>query len=449
MSAAKRAADPTAGLARSGGFAGVTPGLLAGRRVLIIVENLPVPFDRRVWLEARTLQAAGAVVSVICPLGPEAQARYECLEGIHVHRHPLTQARGPAGYLREYAQALWWQGRLAWRVFRTEGFDTLQGCNPPDLIWLVALPFRLMGRAYVFDHHDLSPELFDAKYPVPSRRPGRWLHAALRRGLGLAERLSFATADMVISTNESYRRIARTRGAKGPGAVVVVRSGPDLTRVRPMPPDPRWKAGRRHLVGYVGVMGAQEGLDLLLEAARHLVFDRGRRDLQFCLAGDGPERPALEALARALGLGEHVTFAGRLPDAELFEMLSTADLCVNPDRVTAMNDLSTMNKILEYMALSRPIVQFEVTEGRVSAGDAALYARPDDPRDFAACILTLLRDPGLRMRMGAIGRRRVETRFAWEHEAGRLVEAYRRIAPRRPLRPGRRASAPPAGDDRG
>lgn len=394
---------------------------LAGRRVLILVENLPLPFDRRVWHECRTLIAAGAEVAVICPTGKGYEAPYECLDGVHIYRHPLPlDASGAAGYLLEYGAALFHEMRLAIRVRRRHGFDTIQACNPPDLLFLVALPFKLFGTKFIFDHHDINPELYEAKF---GRRGLFW------RLMLLFERLTFAAADVVISTNESYRRIALTRGRKRPEDVFVVRSGPDLNRLTVLPPNPAWRNGRAEMLGYVGVMGDQEGIDLLLEAVRVLVRDRGR-DLQAVLVGGGPALEGLKAQAAAMGIADHVTFTGRAPDATLFEVLSTADVCVNPDRVNPMNDLSTMNKILEYMAFSRPIVQFDVTEGRFSAQAASLYARPNDTADLAEKIAALLDDPAARARMGAFGRARVETELGWDHQVDALVAAYRRAARR-------------------
>lgn len=398
------------------------PAPLAGRKILIVVENLPVPFDRRVWQEARALTAAGALVSVICPIGKAHTKTYECLEGIHVYRHPLpVEANSALGYALEYGAALFHELRLAFKVWRRHGFDTLHGCNPPDLIFLVALPFKLIGKRYIFDHHDINPELYEAKF---GRRDVFW------RLMRFFEWLTFKTADAVISTNESYRRIAIERGGKSPDDVFVVRSGPDLSRVKHAAPNPALRKGRRHMVGYVGVMGDQEGIDLLLETARHIVHDLGRDDIQFCLAGAGPSAEKLKQEAVRLGVANHVTFLGRVPDDALFEMLSTADVCVNPDRVNPMNDKSTMNKILEYMALGKPIVQFEVTEGRVSAGEASLYARANDPVDFADKVLELLADPEQCARMGAFGRHRIETEMAWAYEVPRLIAAYQHVKSR-------------------
>lgn len=391
---------------------------LEGRGVLIIVENLPVPFDRRVWHEARSLRDAGAVVSVICPSGEDAPAGETVLEGIHIHRHDLpVEGNGALGYLAEYSAAFWHQTRLAWRIRRQRGFDVIHGCNPPDLIFLVALQFRLLGCRFVFDHHDVTPELYEAKF---GKRGFFWYV------MRLVERLTFAAASVSIATNDSYRRIAIQRGGMAEKDVFVVRSGPDLTRLRRCPANLRWKNGRRFLVGYVGVMGAQEGIDLLLQSVHRICRVRGREDVQFVLAGAGPELAALRRRCRAMGLDDVVSFPGRIEDAELFEMLSTADICVNPDRVTPMNDLSTMNKIMEYMAFSKPIVQFDVTEGRVSAQEASVYARANDPVDFANRIEELLADPERRHVMGQTGLERVRNALSWPHQVPALRAAYRR-----------------------
>lgn len=394
-------------------------GQLAGRKVLIIVENLPVPFDRRVWQEARTLKSAGAEVAIICPTGKGYTARYELLDGIHVYRHPLPlDAGGALGYLLEYGAALFWETVLSWKILFRHGFDTLHGCNPPDLIFLIAWQFKLLGKRYIFDHHDINPELYEAKF---NKRGFFW------RLMCLFEWLTFKSADTVISTNESYKKIAIERGGKNPKDIFVVRSGPDLSRVKAVTPNPALKNGRDFLVGYVGVMGDQEGIDLLLEAARHLVYDRGRQDIQFALVGGGPSLAALQAMSEKMGLKDYVTFTGRAPDQTLFEVLSTSDVCVNPDRVNPMNDKSTMNKILEYMAVGKPIVQFDVTEGRFSAQEASLYAKANDPVDFADKIAELLTDPERRAQMGVFGRNRVETQMAWSYEIPKLIAAYKNV----------------------
>ncbi len=390
-----------------------------GRRVLIIVENLPCPFDRRVWQEARTLAGAGYVVSIICPKAPGYEGAFEQLDGIDIHRHSLPrEADGVLGYALEYSWALAMEFWLSLKVLFGRGFDVIHACNPPDTLFLIGGFYKLFGKRFVFDHHDINPELYEAKFG--------------RRGLGqklllVLERLTFRTADMVISTNESYRRIAIGRGGVDPRDVFVVRSGPDLTRIRKVEPNPALRKGRRYLVGYVGVMGKQEGIDLLLQAVQLIVKQLGRTDIQFGLVGGGTELAAMRELAKDLGVAGYVTFTGRAPDAELLEMLNTADVCVNPDRANDMNDRSTMNKIMEYMALGKPIVQFDLTEGRVSAGEASWYARPNDVADLAQKIVSLLADEAARARMGAIGRERVERVLAWQHEAPRLLAAYEQL----------------------
>jgi glycosyltransferase involved in cell wall biosynthesis len=392
---------------------------------LILVENLPVPFDRRVWQEARALRDAGYDVSVICPRSAEHPAGFEDLEGVHVHRYrPWLEARNPLGFVAEYAVALAAMSWLAWRVTARRHIDVVQACNPPDLLFLVALPLLLIrGTRFVFDHHDASPELLMAKgFPAGSR---------VVRFARLLERLTFGCAVVSIATNESYRGIALTRGGMRPEDVFVVRSGP-AKGFDPVAPEPALKAGRRHLVGYVGVMGVQEGLDHLLDAAHLMVTDLGRRDVTFALAGGGPEAARLRARTEALGLSGHVRFLGRIPDADLIRLLSTADVCVNPDEVNALNDISTMNKIVEYMALGRPIVQFDLREGRVSAGDASLFADPNDPAALAQAICRLLDDEQLREEMGTRARERYLSELTWSRQVPVLLAAYERALRKRP-----------------
>jgi len=394
----------------------VPEGVLAGRKILIIVENLPLPFDRRVWLEARTLKAAGAEVSIICPTGKGYESTFEELEGISIYRHKLPAEHDSAiGYLKEYLAALVHQTRLAWKVFFTHGFDVIHACNPPDLIFLVALPFKLLGKRFVFDHHDVNPELYEAKF---GRRDFFW------KVLCFMERRTFGMADVSIATNESYRAIAIERGGMKPDRVHVVRSGPDLSAIKIVPENPAMRNGRRFLIGYVGVMGEQEGIDLLLQAVHYVVHKLGRVDIQFTLAGSGPAVTMLKAMSKSLDVEEYVHFLGRVPDKDLFELLSTADVCVNPDRVNAMNDISTMNKIMEYMAFAKPIVQFDVREGRVSAEQASLYAAKNDPQDFARCIVELLADESRRKTMGEFGSKRVREELSWETQIPSLINAY-------------------------
>jgi glycosyltransferase involved in cell wall biosynthesis len=386
------------------------------RRVLILVENLPSPFDRRVWQEACALRDAGYTVSIICPTGKGCEKRFEAIDGIHIYRFPLpVEASGAMGYVVEYGAALAWTFVLAWRVLLARGFDVVHACNPPDLLFLVGGFFKLLGRKFVFDHHDLNPELYEAKF---GRRD--FFHRLMLK----LEYWTFRCADVSIATNESYRRIAIERGHMPPERVFVVRSGPSLERLLILPPDERLKRGRRYLVGYVGVMGRQEGIDYLLRAARHIVFELGRTDVHFGLVGGGTSLKEMKALARELDIADHVTFTGRVSDGQMLAMLNTAEVCVNPDVANEMNDKSTMNKIMEYMALGKPIVQFDLTEGRYSAQAASLYARKNDAVDLAAKIVELLDDPARRSEMGNYGRRRVENELEWRHEVPKLLAAY-------------------------
>jgi glycosyltransferase involved in cell wall biosynthesis len=388
-----------------------------GKRVLILVENLPSPFDRRVWQEATTLHANGYGVSIICPTGIGCEKHYEELEGIPIYRYNLPmEAEGAKGYAIEYSAALFHTFRLAWKVRRERGFDVIHACNPPDLLFLIGGFFKLFfGTKFLFDHHDIDPELYEAKF---GRRDFFW------KLMVWLERMTFNAADVSIATNESYKKIAIERGGMDPDRVFVVRSGPKLDRLKIIPPVPALKKGRKYLVGYVGVMGRQEGIDLLLQAVHYIVRDLEREDVHFGLVGGGTSLEKMKAMAADLGIADYVTFTGRVSDQELLEMLNTADLCVDSDVANEMNDKSTMNKIMEYMALGKPIVQFDLTEGRFSAGEASLYAAKNDPVDMARKIVELLDAPERCKLMGEYGKNRVENELEWNYEVPKLLRAY-------------------------
>ncbi|MFN6529634.1 glycosyltransferase family 4 protein [Nostoc sp. ChiSLP03a] len=390
------------------------------KKVLIIVENLPVPFDRRVWMEATTLQKAGYEVSVISPTGNGFEKDYEIIEQIHIYRHPLPPEESSViGYLQEYSWAINWQFRLAQRVWRERGFDVIHICNPPDLLFLVAAWFKLFhGISIIFDHHDLSPEMYEAKY----RRRDIFYY-----GLLWAERLTYATADMVISTNESHREVALKRGHKKPEKVFVVRSAPDLSRFRRMPPNPNYRRGRNYLIGYMGVMGEPEGIDYLLRMVYYIVHKKNRSDIHFMLIGSGPMAEKLKVLSKELEVNEFVEFTGFKQGEELLERLSSCDVCVEPSPTSAYNENCTMNKILEYMAMGKAIVQFDLREGRRSAQEASLYAKPNDEVEFAEKILELLDSPERRQKIGAEGRRRMEEILEWQYQAPKLLDAYDKV----------------------
>jgi glycosyltransferase involved in cell wall biosynthesis len=385
--------------------------------VCIIVENLPVPLDGRVWREASALRDAGYLVSVICPKGKSTyRASYECLDGIHIYRHSTWDGSGAAGYVLEYAWALAAEFRLALKVFARTRFRILQACNPPDTIFLIALFFKLFGVRFIFDHHDLGPELFETKFGKQS---------GLLYGLSrLAERWSFATASVSIATNESFRDIAMARCAMRKEQVFVVRNCPDLARFRRGPARLELKQGKPLLVAYVGFMGVQDGLPLLLESIEQIAMRENRKDTHFLLVGSGPVLPDLQATVARKNLTPFVTFTGQVSHSEVAAYLSSADVGVAPDPKTPMNDSSTMIKIFEYMAFGLPVVQFDLKEGRRTAGPAALYAAPNDPIDFAHQLTRLLDSPELRQELGAHGRSRIEERLNWGSEKEILLHAY-------------------------
>ena len=389
------------------------------RKVLIIVENAPVPFDTRVWKEACSLHDSGYDVTVLCPRGGGCDKGYEVIDGVRIYRHPMPhEASTPLGYLREYGYALLWEFLYTWWIYLRHGFHVIQGCNPPDDIFLIALPFKLLGVRYVFDHHDVSPELYLAK-------GGR--KDVLYRVQVWLENLTYRFSDVVMVTNGSYRDRAVTRGSVDYKDVFIVRNGPDLRRFGPVPPKPALKYGKPYLVGYVGTMSVQDGLDILLDVVAHMKL-LGRRDIHFTCVGGGPGLADLRRMTRSKGLDDVLNFTGRISDEQLLEILSTADVCVNPDRPCQMNNISTMIKIMEYMALCKPIVQFDLKEGRFSAQDASLYAdNKKGAADFANKIACLLDNPDERKRMGQFGRRRVEEELAWQHSVANLLAAYQRL----------------------
>ncbi len=388
-----------------------------GKHILIIVENLPLPFDRRVWQEANTLKDMGAKVSIICPKMNDYTKSFECINNIDIYRHSLPkEARGALGYLHEYSVALFWEFAISLKIFLKKKFHIIQGCNPPDLIFLVALFYKLFGVKYIFDHHDINPELFIAKFG----KKGLFYKLML-----LFEKLTFKTANYSIATNNSYREIAIKRGKMKPEKVQVIRSGPSLNRLKITQGNDKYKKGRKYLVGYVGVIGEQEGLDLLLDSIRIITLKRN--DIQFGIVGGGTDLEKIKNQCNDMGLAEYVDFYGRVSDDLMVDILNTAEVCVNPDKPTEMNNLSTMNKIMEYMALKKPIVQFDLKEGRFSAEKASLYAENVNTRDFADKIIYLLNNDRKRKEMGEIGYQRVINKLSWEHERNKLVDLYKMI----------------------
>ncbi|MBU0507917.1 glycosyltransferase family 4 protein [bacterium] len=385
-------------------------------KVLILVENLSVPFDRRVWQEATTLARNGYQVSVICPRMVDRRP-FETIENVAIYRYPLPYtARRALGYFIEYPWAITLTFFYALYVFFRRGFRVIHACNPPDLFFLVALPFKMFGVKFLFDQHDLCPETFESKFVGKK--------GILLQVLHVLERCTYRTAEVVIATNESYKSVAIERGRKPAERVFVVRSAPDLSRFVPTQPDPALKKGKSFLVTYLGTMGQQDGLDYLLRSVRHIVHDRKRNDIQFTFMGGGENLTALKELAVELGVSEAVEFTGRVSNEQVLKTLSTADVCVAPDPISPLNDRSTMNKILEYMAMARPIVSYRLTESAFSAGAAAVYAVDNDEEDFARKIIELLSDPDRRARMGALGFSRLKSELSWEYSTRQLLKAY-------------------------
>lgn len=384
--------------------------------VLIIVQNLSVPRDRRVWLECQALVAAGRRVSVICPQG-EGEARVEDLDGVRIHRYPSPPATtGAASFVWEFAYCWLRTLVLAARIWMRRPFEAIQACNPPDTYWLLALLFRPLGVRFVYDQHDLCPELYESRFANPS--------AALHRALLLLERCTYRSADHVIATNETYRSRAIGRGKVDPDRVTVVRNGPRTDRLRPGPEVPELRRGRRHLACYVGVMGPQDGVELIVHAAAHYVRVLGRDDCSFALLGSGDCHHDLVELVASLGLDDVVSLPGWADDAELTAYLSTASVGLSPDPMSSFNDASTMNKTMEYMAFGLPVVAFDLRETRISAQDAAMYVPPNDTDKFARTIADLLDDDALRARMRSAGRERAVTELDWRHQVPGYVALY-------------------------
>ncbi|MFY0608244.1 MAG: glycosyltransferase family 4 protein [Cyclobacteriaceae bacterium] len=391
--------------------------VFAGKHILIIIENLPAPFDRRVWQEAMTLNEEGADVSIICPKMKGFTKSFERIQGIDIYRHYLPEeGSGPLGYLREYTVALFFECFLAWRIFFKKKFQVIQGCNPPDLIFLVALLFKPFGVKYVFDHHDINPELYVAKY----NKKGIFYSLMI-----FLERWTFKIADYSIATNQSYKEIAIKRGLMNPEKIQIVRSGPSLDRLKLQDPILKYKNGKSFLVGYLGVIGPQEGIDLLLKAIQ--ILSKKRDDFSVAIIGSGTSLSQLKELTKRLGLENIVAFYGRVSDQILLDILNTSDICVNPDIPTEMNNLSTMNKIMEYMALKKPIIQFDLKEGRFSAQDASLYVKDGNVDDFADKISQLMDDPKRREKMGLFGFNRVQNELSWKFERKKLIQAYSNV----------------------
>lgn len=390
------------------------------KKVLIIVENLPVPNDRRVWLEAVTLRTAGYDVSVISIKGKNARRSYERLDGVNIYRYPAPPGTsGTISFVLEFSYCWIATFLLSLLVAFRHGIDIIHACNPPETFWLLGRFYKLFGVRFVFDHHDLSPEMYYSRF-------GK--EGAAYRGLLALERMTFRTADIVITTNDTHKRIAMERGGLAASDIFVVRSGPDHDKIYPVEPDSSLRNGRRYLVSYLGVLNPQDGVDSFVRIAGQIVHNYERHDIQFMIMGSGDSEEDLRRLCQELGLSDYFTFTGWVDFDQINRCLSTSDICVDTMPKNAYSDAATLNKILEYMAAGRPIVAFDLVESRISAEGAALFVTPDDSRAFAETILQLLDSPAQRSEMGRIGRKRVEDELAWQHQKQHLLEAYEALS---------------------
>jgi glycosyltransferase involved in cell wall biosynthesis len=389
-------------------------------RILIIVQNLPVPFDRRVWLECQALTSAGHQVSVVSPKGA-GDPTCEVVEEVRLYKYrPFAPGGGVAGFIAEYAYSFAATAWLTLKARRSGRFRVVQACNPPDIFWPIARTLRVIdGTSFVFDHHDLCPELYESRFPDGPRLG--------YLGLRALERWTHRAADHVISTNDSYRDIAIRRSGKAPADVTVVRTGPDPSRMRRSDTCPQLRRGRPYLAAYIGVMGPQDGVDIVVRAAGILVHELRRDDIAFTMIGSGDCFDDLVALRDELGLAGLMEFIGRASDELVARILSTADVGLSPDPKNPLNDVSTMNKTMEYMAFELPVLAFDLRETRASAGEAAVYVRPNDVRAYAEAIARLMDDPARRSLLGKLGRARVERELAWSYSERAYLAVYQSV----------------------
>ncbi|KAA3620022.1 MAG: glycosyltransferase WbuB [Calditrichaeota bacterium] len=388
-----------------------------GKKILMLLENNPYPHDGRVRREAKTLIAAGHHVSIISP-GRKHQPWKETIDNVHAFRYPEpVQADGFLGYIWEYSYSMLASFFLSLYVFFNRGFDVIHAHNPPDTFVFIAAFYKIFGKQFVFDHHDLSPEMYYARFSGEGNK-------IVYKALLAIEKMTFRFADHVIATNESYKEIAVTRGKVDKEKVSIVRNGPELKRLRLSEPDQELQAMGKTIIGFVGDMGYHDGVDNLIRAIHCLVTELGRTDFYCVIIGEGDAWEDMKKLTTKLKLDTYVRFTGFIPDADMLRYLSTADICVDPDPKNDFTNRSTMIKMMEYMALAKPIVAFRLKEHTVTALEAASYAQPNDPADLARCIAELMDNPEQRQKMGKIGRKRIETELAWQFQEPNLVTAY-------------------------
>lgn len=392
------------------------------KRILMLLENCPYPRDVRVRNEANSLVAAHYEVTVVAQ-AMKGEKYHEMVNGVRVYRYPAPlELPSFLGFAFEYAYsyvvALFYS---AWILIR-HGFDVIHAHNPPDIYVFIAIFYKLLGKKFVFDHHDLTPEVFMALFNGEGNK-------TVYNILMFMERFSLRVADKVIATNESYR--ARQINVQGtpPEKITIVRNGPNLKRFRPVDFDPELRAKAGTILGYAGTMGKQDGIDYLIRSVHHLVKDLGETDVYCVIMGSGNEEAKLKQLTKDLGMEKYIWFPGWMEVDTLIKYLSTADICLGPDPKNSFNDHSTMIKLMEYMAMAKPIVSFDLTESIFSARDAAVYIKDNNEMAFAEAIRDLMYDPDKRERMGQAGYQRIHNELAWKYSAKNLLSLYASLFP--------------------
>lgn len=386
-------------------------------KILMLLENNPYPQDSRVRKEAQSLVQAGHQVSIICPAAKH-QPRYETIAGVTVYRYPAPpEAQGLLGYVVEYGYSLVMSFIFSLIVLARSGFDVIHAHNPPDIFVFVALFYKVLGKKFVFDHHDISPELYSVRFADGG-------NLRVRQILMVLEKLSCRAADAVIATNDSYKRIEMERAGISEKRIGVVRNGPSLTEKNTNSPTPQLDTTGKTVIGYVGIIGYQDGVDYLIRALYHLICDLNCTEVLCLIVGKGDALEAIKHLTREKNLENYVHFAGWVDSGHLAGYFNLMDICAAPEPTNHYNDHCTMIKVMEYMSFSKPIVAFDLPEHRFSAQAAALYTPDNNAFEYARNIQKLIQNPALRQEMGAYGRTRIENTLAWEYQAQELIRIY-------------------------
>ncbi len=391
-----------------------------GKHLLLVVENLSVPFDKRVWRQATALKATGAAVSVICPMHDNYTQKHQLLEGINIYRYQIKFSKGSKlGYLREYTFSFLKIFLMINKLILTKKrMRSVHFANPPDIFWVMGLYLKLFGIKFIFDEHDLTPETYISRFQAKTKK-GLYYH-----GLRLFQYLSYMVADTIILTNESYKENACSIYPPAKNKSFIVRNGPDIDKFYLTDPDHSLKKNKKFLFAYIGIMAIQDGVDFIIHSAYCLIHYKKFKDFIIYLIGSGDDVARLKQLVKIYRLEDYVIFTGRISDADAMTILSTADICLSPDPFNALNNRSTMNKVMEYMTMAKPIVSFDLKEAKYSAMDSALYVENNDIEAFANGILNLVANPEEREKMGKFGYRRVQQYLSWQNQISNLISAY-------------------------